>query len=293
MMPVSTIHVVLTLLAGVATGVLSASFGVGGAVISTPAIRALGVSALFAVGTTLPSILPSAVSGTARYLREDLIVWRVVAWSAPAGVAAAVGGSFLSHAVPGHGHWLMILTAALLAITSYRIGRAARAPGPPVDEPLAESDAEMAPPATPFCAGKSVESTDLPAKNEAGRTRPAVLVAIGVAAGLLSGLLGVGGGVILVPGFTEVARLPLKTAIATSLVCVGIFAVPGTLTHWGLHDIDWLTAGLLSVGVIPGARLGAAAAIKASDARLRLTVAVFLGLTAVVYAGGELAALMR
>jgi uncharacterized membrane protein YfcA len=293
MMPVSAIHVVLTLLAGVATGVLSASFGVGGAVISTPAIRALGVSALFAVGTTLPSILPSAVSGTARYLREDLIVWRVVAWSAPAGVAAAVGGSFLSHAVPGHGHWLMILTAALLGITSYRIGRAARTAGPPADEPLAESDAEMAPPAAPFFAGESVESTDLPAKNEAGRTRPAVLVAIGVAAGLLSGLLGVGGGVILVPGFTEVVRLPLKTAIATSLVCVGIFAVPGTLTHWGLHDIDWLTAGLLSVGVIPGARLGAAAAIKASDARLRLTVAMFLGLTAVVYAGGELAALMR
>lgn len=289
MMPVSAIHVVLTLLAGVATGVLSASFGVGGAVISTPAIRALGVSALFAVGTTLPSILPSAVSGTARYLREDLIVWRVVAWSAPAGVAAAVGGSFLSHAVPGHGHWLMILTAALLGITSYRIGRAARAAGPPADEPLAESDAEMAG-RDPFSAEESALSADLSAENE---RRPVVLIAIGVAAGLLSGLLGVGGGVILVPGFTEVVRLPLKTAIATSLVCVGIFAVPGTLTHWGLHDIDWLTAGLLSVGVIPGARLGAAAAIKASDARLRLTVAVFLGLTAVVYAGGELAALMR
>ena len=52
---------------------MSASFGVGGAVISTPAIRVLGASAFVAVGTTLPSILPSAASGTARYVREHLV----------------------------------------------------------------------------------------------------------------------------------------------------------------------------------------------------------------------------
>ena len=59
----------LTLLAGFATGVMSGLFGVGGAVISTPAIRVLGASATVAVGTTLPAIIPGAVSGTARYLR--------------------------------------------------------------------------------------------------------------------------------------------------------------------------------------------------------------------------------
>ena len=51
---------VLTLAVGVVTGVLSAAFGVGGAVVSTPGIRALGATAFIAVGTTLPSILPSA-----------------------------------------------------------------------------------------------------------------------------------------------------------------------------------------------------------------------------------------
>ena len=44
----------LTLIAGLFTGVLSAAFGVGGAVVSTPAIRALGASATIAIGTTLP-----------------------------------------------------------------------------------------------------------------------------------------------------------------------------------------------------------------------------------------------
>src|SRR5438270_5386668 len=129
----------LTVVAGVGTGVLSAAFGVGGAVISTPAIRLLGASASVAIGTTLPSILPSAATGTTRYARERLIDWRVVAWTAPAGIAASVGGSLLSDVVPGHGHWLMILTAALLGLTAWRMARPAPAPTAP------ESDAEMAP----------------------------------------------------------------------------------------------------------------------------------------------------
>src|SRR4051794_27303456 len=104
----------LTLLAGGATGVMSGLFGVGGAVISTPAIRALGASASIAVGTTLPSIIPGAVSGTARYMREQLIDFEIVRWTAPAGVVFAVVGSRLSKAVPGNGHILMLFTAALL-----------------------------------------------------------------------------------------------------------------------------------------------------------------------------------
>ena len=67
----------LTLVAGVATGVMSGAFGVGGAVISTPAIRALGCTAALAVGTTLPSILPGAVTGSWRYRQGELIQWKV------------------------------------------------------------------------------------------------------------------------------------------------------------------------------------------------------------------------
>ena len=259
----------LTLVAGLVTGALSAAFGVGGAVVSTPAIRALGASATVAIGTTLPSILPSAFTGTVRYVREELILWPVVYWTAPAGIAASVGGSFLSKVVPGHGHWLMVLTAALLGVTAWRMARTpAPAPVPATDDDVLAV-----------------------AVNGPPREGRAFLVAIGGAAGLLSGLLGIGGGVIMVPAFTEVARLPLKSAIATSLVCVGIYAVPGTITHAALGDIDWRFALLLSVAVIPGARLGAVAAIRATDRRLRLAVACFLGAVAIVYATGELLAL--
>src|SRR2546428_1467636 len=94
----------------------------GGAVLSTPGIRTLGASAYIAVGTTLPSILPSALSGTSRYAREGLVRWWAVAIAAPAGVVAAVVGSLLSHAVPGNGHPLMIATAGLLAVTAVQMG---------------------------------------------------------------------------------------------------------------------------------------------------------------------------
>lgn len=249
------------------TGVLSAAFGVGGAVVSTPAIRALGASAAVAVGTTLPSILPSAISGTLRYAREGLIDRRAVKLTAPAGIVASVGGSLLSKVIPGEGHWLMLLTAALLGVTAWRMSRT------PEERPLEGEDAVLA--------------------EEARRRdqKPGVLVGVGVVSGLLSGLLGVGGGIVMVPGFSELAGMPLKTSIATSLACVGLFAIPGTITHAALDGIDWRFALLLAVGVVPGARLGAAAAIRARDHRLRLAVAAFLGAVAVAYGAGELLAL--
>ena len=79
----------LTLLLGFATGVLSALFGIGGAIVSNPGLRALGADPLVAVGTTLPSILPGAISGTLRYRREGLIDWRLIT---PAAAAPARRG---------------------------------------------------------------------------------------------------------------------------------------------------------------------------------------------------------
>jgi len=114
-----------------------------------------------------------------------------------------------------------------------------------------------------------------------------------VVAGLLSGLLGIGGGVIMVPAFTELLGMSLKSAIATSLVCVGIFAVPATITHAFLGDIDWRLAILLTIGVIPGARIGASLTIRTAERRLRLAVGIFLALVALVYFVTETRALFE
>jgi uncharacterized protein len=266
-MPPGPLRDLLTLLLGFATGVLSALFGVGGAIVSNPGVRALGAAPLVAVGTTLPSILPGAISGTLRYRREGLIDWRLIAPAAAAGLLAVVGGALLSHAVPGGGHLLLLLIAVLLAFTAWRT--AVAAPAKPADEPADNAEpASLTPRRRWLAAG------------------------IGLVAGLLSGLLGIGGGVVMVPAFTELLGLSLKSAIATSLVCVGIFGVPATITHAFLGDIDWRLAALLTIGVVPGARVGASLTIRTAERRLRLAVGVFLGLVAVVYFITETRALL-
>jgi hypothetical protein len=258
----------LTLLVGLLTGMLSALFGVGGAIVSNPGVRALGAAPLVAVGTTLPSILPGAISGSFRYQRERLIDWQVVAWASAAGLASVVAGSLLSHAVPGNGHLLLLTIAVLLAFTAWRTAFT----GP------SEEEEERGNPA--------------PAAEQAhvrGGWRPAV---VGLAAGLLSGLLGIGGGVVMVPAFTELMHLPLKSAIATSLVCVGIFGLPATVTHAILGDVDWRLAALLTIGVVPGAAIGASLTIRTAERRLRLLVGAFLAVVAVVYFVTEVRALL-
>jgi uncharacterized membrane protein YfcA len=271
-------RVALTALVGVGTGVLSAMFGVGGAIASTPAIRAFGASPLDAVGSTLPSILPSAVTGTIRYRREGLVRTRVVAWTAGAGILASVGGALLADAVPGDGHPLMIVTAVLVGISAYRLGRPARVPEAVADR-LVEGETDAGPGA--------IVAADGIMRDQRWR-----LAVIGVGAGGLSGLLGIGGGILMVPAFTGWVRLPIKDALATSLACVGVLAVPGTITHALLGNIDWLFALPLCIGVVPGASLGAHLTIRSSDRTLRLLVGTVLGTIAFAYGVGEVLALL-
>lgn len=275
--------IVLATLAGMLTGVLSGMFGVGGAVVSTPAIRALGAGPIDAVGSTLPSIFPASISGALRYRKEELLDVRVMLWTALSGVGASVGGALLVDEVPGDGHALQVLTAGLVAFSAYKLSRPPRRVEAP-DELAIEGATDAGPQAEIVAPD---DTAVLPVRDESWR-----LVVTGLGAGGLSGLLGVGGGILMVPAFTGWVRLPLKEALGTSLACVGVLAIPGTITHGLLGHIDWLYALPLAVGVVPGARLGSFLAIRASDQVLRKLVGLVLGAIAVVYATGEILALI-
>ena len=258
---------VLTTLAGIATGVMSGTFGVGGAVISTPAIRALGCSAALAVGTTLPSILPGAITGSWRHRHGELIQWKVVAFTAPSGIVAAILGAWVSPRIPGDGHLLMVLTALLLMWSSINMIRSVSSHEP---RDSAEHDH---------------------VKTNLRNSQGFLATLTGLVAGSLSGLLGVGGGIIMVPLFRRWLALPMKNAVATSLICVGCFAIPGTITHSIEGGIDWRFAILLTIGVVVGAPFGSKMALKMSDKKLQRVFGLFLAAVAVVYGGGELLAL--
>lgn len=257
---------VLTLVLALAAGVLSGSFSMGGQVLMKPGIRLLGASPLGAVGTTVPMILPTVAAATLTYHRQGLVSWEAVRWAAPMGVIGAVGGSILAPRIPGDGHLLQLATAGLMLFTGLRMLAGRRRTGPD-DGPGGPPDARA-------------------------RARPLGWAVVGSASGVLSGLLGVGGGLIMVPGFSQVLAMPLITAIATSLVCAGIFAIPATITHSLLGTIEWRFAILLIIGAVPGARLGAHLSTRASDGRLETAVGVMVTTIAIAYATGELVALL-
>jgi uncharacterized membrane protein YfcA len=271
-----------TVAVGVAAGVLSGMFGVGGAVLTTPGIRVLGATPIEAVGSTVPPILPGAISGTWRYSRSGLVNWRVGIVCGGAGAVLAVGGAWLSDVVDGHA--LMVITAALLLYTGVSTWVRARRESPePVEADGPESDVETGP---HLAAG---DDPDL-LRAAAGQRHPVVgLAAVGALSGLTAGLLGVGGGVIMMPVFTQVLRIPMKVAVASSLVAVAIFSIPALVTHAVLGHIDWTFSLLVMAGTIPGAQIGSRITIGASDRTIRLLFGVFLAALALVYGGAELA----
>lgn len=252
----------LTVVVGVAAGVLSGMLGIGGAVLSTPGVRLLGASPIDAIGSTIPSILPSAVTGTITYSRERLVEWKVAVLSGAIGTVFALVGARSTPAIPGRGHYQQILTAGLLAFSAWRL--LARRGG----------------------AAEIAEAT--PARFSVPR-----VAAIGVAAGLVAGLLGIGGGAVMVPAFTEVVKLRIKRAIATSLVVVGILAVPSAIVHSALGNIDWRFAAWLTVGIVPGARIGSAITVGAHERTVRRLFGGLLLALSAVYATAETISLAR
>lgn len=247
----------LGVVVGFVAGVLSGLFGVGGGIVTTPAVNVLlGGTAIQAIATPLPVILPTSVAGGLAYARAGEVGFRAARWAIGPGVVGAVGGALLTERV--NAHLLLVLTSVLIAWTAVQLirGRAPRVAW------------------------------------EKGKTPVWKHAAIGLLAGFVSGLLGVGGGIVLVPAFTVFVGMPLKRALGTSLVVIAALVIPGTLVHWWLGHIDWLIFLVLAIGVVPGARLGARIAIGAREHVLRLAVGSFLLLVAAAYGLSELTELL-
>lgn len=252
---------------GLFAGILSGLFGIGGALITTPALRlVMRAPALIALGTTLPAVIPTALAGAVIYRKAGQLDSEVAFLVAPYGILGALGGATATAWASGSA--LMLATAALVAAAAFWLLRNPSAAG--VSSPEGHGPEPALPrspvPWSPF-----------------GRR----CLAIGLAAGGLSGLLGLGGGLILVPAFVLLLHLPMRTALGTSLLAIVVLAVPGTVVHACLGHVDWvLAAGLAAGGAIAGC-LGARLAIRATDAALRTAMSVFLLCVAAAYAANE------
>lgn len=105
---------------------------------------------------------------------------------------------------------------------------------------------------------------------------PIALLAIGAVAGVLSGLFGVGGGLIMVPGLVLVAGMAQHRAHATSLAAIVPIALVGALVFGQANNVDVTAAALLAVGSLLGVQAGTRAMSRLSSERLALVFAGFV-----------------
>ena len=276
----------VSLVVGLAVGVLAGLLGIGGGMLLVPAFKlGYAMDSLMCTATSLFTIIPTSVSGAISHIRNKTCLPKL-------GVAAGLGGACLSPL----GVWLATLSpdwavmgaAALIiaysSVTMFR--KALKAPKVPRGAGAGAADA----------AAKEAAAEDRAAAIERAHAEAPAIgwreagigAAIGLFAGLASGYVGVGGGFIMVPLMMSILHVPMKLTSGTSLIAVMILAVPGTATQALLGNINWIAGIAVACGSIPGATLGAKLIPKVPERQLRFLFAGFLVVAAVLLVVNQL-----
>jgi uncharacterized protein len=104
-----------------------------------------------------------------------------------------------------------------------------------------------------------------------------LVAVLGLVAGVVSGLFGVGGAVVIIPGLVLLAKLPQHTAHGTSLAALLLpVGVLGAMEYYKRGQVNIAYAAVVAVGLLIGAYFGARLAVNMSDATLRKAFGVFL-----------------
>ena len=277
----------VSLVVGLAVGVLAGLLGIGGGMLLVPAFKlGYAMDSLMCTATSLFTIIPTSVSGAISHIRNKTCLPKL-------GVAAGLGGACLSPL----GVWLATLSpdwavmgaAALIiaysSVTMFR--KALKAPKVPRGATGAEAAHAAAKEAAAEDRAAAIERAHAEAP-AIGWREAAIGAAIGLFAGLASGYVGVGGGFIMVPLMMSILHVPMKLTSGTSLIAVMILAVPGTVTQALLGNINWIAGIAVACGSIPGATLGAKLIPKVPERQLRFLFAGFLVVAAVLLVVNQL-----
>ena len=122
---------------------------------------------------------------------------------------------------------------------------------------------------------KSIPSGQ-PAGGRPAWLRSGRIVLAGLAVGVLTGLVGVGGGFLIVPALVLLLQLPMKQAVGTSLLVIAMNCAVGLASSLGPARIAWSSVALVAAGTLPGIAAGGALNRRASQAVLRRGFAALL-----------------
>jgi uncharacterized membrane protein YfcA len=241
----------LSLLIGVALGGL----GGGGSILTLPILTyVIGMSPKEAIASSLFVVAVTSAFGVIAHARAGRVRWRTGVLFGLAGMAGAFAGGRLAAALSGR--LLMVLFALMMVATAVAMLRGRRA----------QVDAVAGPPELPVLK----------------------VVLEGVVVGLVTGLVGAGGGFLVVPALVLLGGLGMEVAVGTSLVVISMKSFAGLAGHLGHVDVDWRITSLVTAAAVLGSFAGGALAGKIPPATLRRGFGGFVLAMAALVLGKEL-----
>ena len=244
----------------VLAGLIGSLAGVGGGILVIPALTTLfGVDIHLAVGASIVSVIATSSGAASAYVRDRITDMRLGMFLELATTTGAVCGALLAAAVAPE-FLFFLLGAVVLLSAAMQVARMSEEI--PADEPNA-------------LATRLKLSSSYPDRR-LGREVPysARRVPLGFAmmwfAGVVSGLLGIGSGVLKVLAMDGAMRLPMKVSSATSNFMIGVTAAASAGIYIGRGDVDPRIAGPVALGVFAGALTGARLLHRVSNRSVRL-----------------------
>jgi len=250
-----------------AAGLFGAVLGLGGGTVVVPALTLLlGIDIRYAIGASIVSVEATSSGAGAAFVRQRLTNIRVSMLLETATTTGAVGGAVLAGVVAGR--WLFLLFGALLALSALEMWRRPRHL-PPARVPPDRLAERLA-----LCGAYHDDAAGRDVRYRASHT-PWGLAA-SACAGLVSGLLGIGGGVVKVPTMNLVMHMPFKAASATSNFMIGVTAAASAGVYFYRGDVNPYIAAPVALGVLVGAFVGARVMERARSSLLRAAFTVVL-----------------
>lgn len=234
----------LALVVAVGAGAFGALIGVGGGLIIVPVLVLLGLELHSAIGVSLLGVIAISIAGAASYLTAGFANRRLGLTLLVATAAGGIAGGYLAGLLDDRA--LSAVFGVVLVIVASQMLRARTRPAAEVvGEPATfEIEASYVEPTT----GETVDY----------RARNIGLAAIvSVFAGAISGLIGVGGGIVNVPTMNVLMGVPIRVATATSTYMLGATAAASAVLYLSRGQIDTQLAASVVVGMFIGATLGA------------------------------------
>ena len=280
-----SVNALVIIALGGAVGLLSGMFGVGGGFLTTPLLIFYGIPPTVAAASAASQVTGASVSGVYAHLRRDGVDMKMGGVLVAGGVVGSLFGAIIFRALQASGQ-IDVVIALLYVILLGSIG------GLMLREAIASVSASR--------SGEPRKTTGrrhhpivaaLPLRWRFYRSglyiSPLAPFILGVLTGILTMLLGVGGGFFLVPAMLFVLGMGTQVVVGTSLFQILFVSAAATMVHsLTTKAVDIVLAVLLLLGSVAGAQIGARLAQRAKPEYLRLALALMVLAVAIRMAVG-------